>query len=48
MQNMAEGPLFVSKTNPRYFAVGSGEAEQAVYLTGSHIWNNFSAIKSIT
>ena len=38
----ATGPLVVSKTNPRYFTVakrGAG-AERAVYLTGSHIWNN--------
>jgi hypothetical protein len=39
----APGPLVVSKTNPRYFTVASGDAaeQQAVYLTGSHIWNNF-------
>jgi hypothetical protein len=30
-------PLFVHPTNPRYFADGSG---RAVYLTGSHTWNN--------
>jgi hypothetical protein len=37
------GPLMVSKSNPRYFTVvSSDEAEQrAIYLTGSHIWNNF-------
>ena len=41
------GPLMVSPTNPRYFAVKSNKASgstagsQAVYLTGSHIWNNF-------
>lgn len=35
-------PLEVSKANPRYFTVASGDADQgAVYLTGSHIWNNF-------
>jgi len=35
-------PLIVSKTNPRYFAVKDDErGERAVYLTGSHIWNNF-------
>jgi len=39
----APGPLAVSRTNPRYFAVAGGDpaAERAVYLTGSHIWNNF-------
>src|ERR671934_1828480 len=36
------GPLAVSKSNPRYFTVASGdEAGRAVYLAGSHIWNNF-------
>jgi hypothetical protein len=36
------GPLVVSKANPRYFAVASDDANgRAVYLTGSHIWNNF-------
>jgi hypothetical protein len=33
------GPLVVSTVNPRYFAVASDE-QKAVYLTGSHIWNN--------
>src|SRR5262249_27348249 len=33
----ARGPLRVHPTNPRYFAVDSGKA---VYLTGSHTWNN--------
>jgi hypothetical protein len=33
----ARGPLRVHSTNPRYFAVDSGKA---VYLTGSHTWNN--------
>ena len=28
------------KQNPRYFAVAGNEAK-AIYLTGSHIWNNF-------
>lgn len=31
------GPLRVSKINPRYFTHNS---EKAVYLTGSHTWNN--------
>lgn len=34
----AAGPLSVHPTNPRYFTDGSGKA---VYLTGSHVWNNF-------
>jgi hypothetical protein len=36
---MAGGPLVVSRTNGRYFTVASDE-RRAVYLTGSHIWNN--------
>ncbi len=37
----APGPLVVSRTNPRYFAVAADDGvERAVYLTGSHIWNN--------
>ena len=37
------GPLVVSPSNPRYFTVaGTDPAEEkAIYLTGSHIWNNF-------
>lgn len=34
----AKGPLRVLEPNPRYFTDGTG---RAVYLTGSHIWNNF-------
>jgi hypothetical protein len=44
MQAMSlPGPLIVSALNSRYFTVASGDtAEQrAIYLTGSHIWNNF-------
>jgi hypothetical protein len=39
----APGPLVVSGSNPRYFTVASIDAADgpAVYLTGSHIWNNF-------
>jgi hypothetical protein len=37
----APGPLVVSSTNPRYFKVASDPERQAVYLTGSHVWNNF-------
>ena len=33
----AVGPLRVCSANPRYFTDGSGKA---VYLTGSHTWNN--------
>jgi hypothetical protein len=36
----AAGPLVVSTATPRYFTVVSDE-RKAVYLTGSHIWNNF-------
>src|SRR6266540_5203037 len=38
----AAGPLVVAAANPRYFTVASGDgaAGKAVYLTGSHIWNN--------
>ncbi|MEQ1824969.1 MAG: DUF6298 domain-containing protein [Pirellula sp.] len=35
---LASGPLRVHPTNPRYFTDGSGKA---VYLTGSHPWQNF-------
>lgn len=36
------GPLVVARANRRYFAVAPGHpgAGRAVYLTGSHIWNN--------
>jgi hypothetical protein len=37
----APGPLMVSKTNPRYFTIASEPEQKAIYLTGSHIWNNF-------
>jgi Family of unknown function (DUF6298) len=39
----AAGPLVVSAANPRYFEVATDSvaARKAVYLTGSHIWNNF-------
>ena len=38
----APGPLVVSRANPRYFTVAPGHpgSGRAVYLTGSHIWNN--------
>jgi hypothetical protein len=41
--NAAAGPLVVSRKNPRYFSVASpdGRESRVVYLTGSHIWNNF-------
>ena len=37
------GPLAVSETNPRYFTVAASDAadRRAVYLTGSHVNNNF-------
>jgi hypothetical protein len=34
----ARGPLRPHPKNPRYFTDGSGKA---IYLTGSHTWNNF-------
>ena len=37
----AAGPLVVSQVNPRYFTVASDAEQKAIYLTGSHIWNNF-------
>jgi hypothetical protein len=36
-QGPATGPLRVHPTNPRYFTDGSGKA---IYLTGSHVWEN--------
>jgi hypothetical protein len=38
-QHAARGPLVVSAANLRYFTVASDQRD-AVYLTGSHIWNN--------
>jgi hypothetical protein len=40
-RDVATGPLIVSQSNPRYFTVASDAEQKAVYLTGSHIWNNF-------
>ncbi len=39
----AAGPLVVSETNPRYFTVAVSDVayRRAVYLTGSHVNNNF-------
>ncbi|MFO7668455.1 MAG: DUF6298 domain-containing protein [Bacteroidales bacterium] len=34
---LVQGPLKVSRENPRYFTDGSGKA---IYLTGSHTWDN--------
>ena len=34
------GPLVVSSRNPRYFTHRDDDTGRAVYLTGSHIWNN--------
>jgi hypothetical protein len=41
-RDAAAGPLVVSATNPRYFAIraDNGPDSPIVYLT-SHIWNNF-------
>jgi Family of unknown function (DUF6298) len=37
----APGPLVVSARNPRYFTVAGDASGRAVYLAGSHIWQNF-------
>jgi hypothetical protein len=37
---MGSGPLVVSSTNPRYFAVETDAGEAPVYLVGSNLWNN--------
>ncbi len=42
-EKRAAGPLRVHPTNPRYFTDGTKTADgslRAVYLTGSHTWNN--------
>jgi Family of unknown function (DUF6298) len=36
-------PLVVHSSNPRYFSDGSG---RAIYLTGSHTWNNIQDIRA--
>src|SRR5215216_1409073 len=38
----AAGPLIVSETNPRFFTIKTENPadQKAIYLTGSHIWNN--------
>ena len=42
MTTTAAGPLRVATKNPRYFTpVLPDGNERAVYLTGSHLWNNF-------
>ena len=41
MKNSAPCPLVVSNVNPRYFTEATDPEQKAVYLTGSHIWNNF-------
>src|SRR5919108_2704942 len=40
----ATGPLRVHPSNPRYFTDGSGKA---IYLTGSHTWNNLQDISGL-
>ena len=40
----ATGPLRVNRENPRYFTDGARMSDgslKAIYLTGSHHWNNF-------
>jgi len=43
LQTQAMGPLMVSHSNPRYFVVaGTPQSKaKAIYLTGSHVNNNF-------
>jgi hypothetical protein len=44
----AAGPLRVHPTNPRYFTDGTKDPDgslKAVYLTGSHTWNNQQEIE---
>ena len=40
-ETLVMSPLTVNHSNPRYFTDGSGKA---IYLTGSHTWNNFQDI----
>jgi Family of unknown function (DUF6298) len=40
MMSQPLGPLVVSSANPRYFTA-AGAPERALYLTGSHVNNNF-------
>lgn len=44
----AQGPLRIHPTNPRYFTDGTKNPDgslKAVYLTGSHTWNNQQEIE---
>ena len=46
----ASGPLRVHPANPRYFTDGTKQADgtlKAVYLTGSHPWNNLQDMGAI-
>jgi hypothetical protein len=36
----ALGPVAVSRRNPRYFTIAGATDERAIYLAGSHLWNN--------
>jgi len=38
----AVGPLVISETNPRYFTAALNMDREAIYLTGSHIWNTYA------
>jgi hypothetical protein len=42
-QHNFNGPLKISESNPRYFSDNSG---QAIYLTGSHTWENLQDMVS--
>jgi hypothetical protein len=41
-EGQTRGPLVVSRVNPRYLTAAADDTadHKAVYLTGSHIWNN--------
>ena len=40
----ARGPLRILSSNPRYFSDGAGKA---IYLTGTHNWNNFPGGRAV-
>jgi hypothetical protein len=46
----AKGPLRVHPTNPRYFTDGTQRSDgtlRAIYLTGSHTWDNLTDFKPL-
>jgi len=47
VKSTARAPLRVHPANPRYFTDGTKGPDgslKAVYLTGSHVWNNFQDV----